>query len=234
LRIDTDEAPIIEDTQRMALVVVDMQNDFCSEGGWADKAGFDVTRGGKAIPGIERTIAWAREYAIRVIWIGWANRQDLRNLGSSTLHQYKKTADMTGIGESVGDYCALLAGTWGTEFIDKLEKLRKEDDIVVDKFRDNGFYGTQLDQILRAQGLSTLFFTGINTDQCVATTMEEASIRDYNVVLLEDATATSNPDFCKEAILLNTRQCWGFVSDTERLQHAVPTQRAQRDAKAKD
>lgn len=227
LRVETDETSIIEDTNRMALVIVDMQNDFCSEGGWADTAGFDISRGRQAIPGIQRTLAWARKHSLLVIWIRWANRHDLRNLGAPTLYQYKKTVDMIGIGESLGDYEALLAGTWGTDVVAPLERLRNEDDVVVDKVRDNGFYGTHLDQILRTQGLSTLLFTGINTDQCVATTMEEASFRDYNVVMIEDATATSNPDFCKEAVLLNTRQCWGFVTDTERLQNARPTQRAQ-------
>lgn len=225
LRIDSDDMPIIEDTRRMALIIVDMQNDFCSKGGWADQAGFDTTQGRKVIPGIERTLAWARQHNLWVIWIVWASRHDLHNLGAPTLYQYKKTIKMKGIGESLGDYQALLAGTWGTEVVEPLKYLQEENDVVVEKVRDNGFYGTHLNQILRAQGFSTLLFTGVNTDQCVATTMQEANFRDYNVVLIEDATGTSNPDFCKETVLLNTRQCWGFTTDTRRLQEAKPTQR---------
>lgn len=221
LRIDSDDMPIIEDTRRMALIIVDMQNDFCSEGGWAEQAGFDTAQGRQVM----RAIAWARQHNLWVIWLVWASRPDLHNLSAPTLYQYKKSIKMKGIGESLGDYPALLAGTWGTEVVEPLKRLQNESDVIVEKVRDNGFYGTHLDQILRAQGLSTLFFTGINTDQCVATTMEEAHFHDYNVVLIEDATGTSNPDFCKETVLLNTRQCWGFTTDTKRLQKSKPTQR---------
>ena len=225
LRIESDDKAIVEDTRRMALIIVDMQNDFCSEGGWADHAGFDTAKGRQVIPGVERALGWARQHKVRVIWLVWASRHDLHNLGASTLYQYKKTLEMKGIGESLGDYPALLTGTWGTQVVDPLKRLQEESDIVVEKVRDNGFCGTHLNQILRAQGLNTLLFAGINTDQCVATTVEDASFRDYNVLLIEDATGTSNPDFCKEATLINTRQCWGFTTDTERLQQANPTQR---------
>lgn len=225
LKIHTDEVPIIEDTRRMALVIVDMQNDFCSDGGWADKAGFDTERCRSAIPGIKRAIEWARKHELWVIWIGWANREDLRNLGAPTLYQYKKSLKMKGIGEPLGDYRALLSDTWGTEVVNDLQPLQQQDDVVVDKVRTSGFYGTHLDQILRTQGFTTLLFAGVNTDQCVTTTMEDACFRDYNVLLIEDATATSSPDFCKQAVLHNTRMCWGFVTNTESLKQAGQTER---------
>lgn len=225
LRIESDDMPIVEDTQRMALIIVDMQNDFCSAGGWADQAGFDTAPSRQVIPGIVRAIAWARQHGLQVVWAVWASRHDLHSLSAPTLYQYKKTLEMRGIGESLGDSQALLSGTWGTQVVEPLKDLQEEGDVVVEKNRDNAFYGTQLDQILRAQGLSTLLFAGVNTDQCVATTMEDASFRDYNVLLIEDATGTSNPDFCKEAVLINTRQCWGFTTDTRRLQASKPTQR---------
>lgn len=227
LKISTDETPIVEDTNRMALVVVDMQNDFCSEEGWAKQAGFDCGRCRHAVPGIKRAIEWARKHNLWVIWIGWANREDLRNLGAPTLYQYKKNIGMKGIGETIGSHKALVAKTWGTELFHELHGLQDENDVIVDKVRTSGFYGTHLDQILRAQGLSTLLFTGVNTDQCVTSTMEEACFRDYNVVLIEDATATSSPDFCKEAVLHNTRLCWGFVTNTKALQAAQPVSRPQ-------
>lgn len=226
LKIHTDEVPIIEDTRRMALVIIDMQNDFCSEGGWADQAGFDTARCRSAIPGIKRAVEWARENNLWVIWIGWANREDLRNLGAPTLYQYKKSLNMKGIGEPLGEYKALLTDTWGTQVVKELEALQQADDVVVDKVRTSGFYGTHLDQILRTQGFTTLLFAGVNTDQCVTTTMQDACFRDYNVVLIEDATATSSPDFCKQAVLHNTRMCWGFVSDTQSLQKAKRTERS--------
>ena len=235
LKIHTDEVPVIEDTRRMVLVIVDMQNDFCSNGGWADHAGFETQRCRSAIPGVKRAIKWAREHGLWVIWIGWANREDLRNLGAPTLYQYKKSLSMKGIGEPLGkgknSYKALVNGTWGTQVVDELKDLQRESDVVVDKVRTSGFYGTHLDQILRTQGFTTLLFAGVNTDQCVSTTMEEACFRDYNVFLIEDATATSSPDFCKQAVLHNTRLCWGFVTSTESLDSARETQRRNSSSK---
>ena len=86
----------------------------------------------------------------------------------------------------------------------------------------SGFYGTHLDQVLRTQGINTIFFTGVNVDQCVTTTMEDAYFRDYNAILLEDASSTSSPEYCKKAVVFNAKNCWGFVTDTERLADAAP------------
>ncbi|RUO30690.1 isochorismatase [Aliidiomarina sedimenti] len=232
LKIGTAEIPVVEDTRRMALLIVDMQNDFCSTGGWADQAGFATERCRSAIPGIQRALEWARKHDLWVVWIGWANREDLRNLGAPTLYQYKKSVAMQGIGESLGSHKALISATWGTEVVEELADLQQDNDVVVDKVRTSGFYGTHLEQILRTQGLNTLLFAGVNTDQCVTTTMEDACFRDYNVLLIEDATATSSPDFCKQAVLHNTRLCWGFVTDTKALFSARETTRMQPEPEA--
>lgn len=227
LQIETDEMPVVEDTSRMALVVVDMQNDFCSTGGWADHAGFHTARCRSAIPGIKRALQWARKHDVWVIWVGWANREDLHNLGAPTLYQYKKSLQMQGIGEPLNNaedsYKALLIDTWGTQVVAELSDLQQASDVIVDKVRTSSFYGTHLDQILRIQGLKTLLFAGVNTDQCVSATMQDACFRDYNVLLIEDATATSNPDYCKQAVLYNTRLCWGFVTSTNALASATHT-----------
>lgn len=62
-------------------------------------------------------------------------------------------------------------------------------------------------QVLRTQGIATLFFAGVNVDQCVMTPMEDAYSHDYNAVLLADATATSSPQCCKDAMVFGTRNC---------------------------
>ncbi len=68
--------------------------------------------------------------------------------------------------------------------------------------------------------INTLFFTGVNTDQCVTTTMEDAYFHDYNALLLSDTTSTSSPDYCKDAVVFNAKNCWGFVADTSRFANA--------------
>lgn len=97
-----------------------------------------------------------------------------------------------------------------------------EDDIHVEKVRMSGFYGTHLEQVLRTQGIQTLFLAGVNIDQCVATTMEDAYFRDYNPILLRDAAATSSPDFCKEATVFNVELCWGFSMSVDSFEDPEP------------
>ena len=109
--------------------------------------------------------------------------------------------------------------------VDELKPLIREEDVRIEKVRMNGFIGTHLDQVLRTQGISTLYFTGVNIDQCVSTTMEEAYFRDYNCVLLEDGCATSSPEYCKQAVVFNAKQCWGFSTTTGKFAAARPVGR---------
>jgi ureidoacrylate peracid hydrolase len=157
-----------------------------------------------------------------IIWVYWHNRPDLRNLGAPTLHSFKHNPSQKGIGEELENGLVLVQGEWGAQMVDELRELMQEDDIHIEKVRMSGFYGTHLDQVMRTQGISTLFLSGVNIDQCVTTTMEDAYFRDYNSVLLSDATATSSPDYCKDAVIFNTKQCWGFVMTTEQFANGQP------------
>ena len=224
-RFDAELMPFVDSLDRGALVVIDMQNDFCMPGGWTDASGLDYRRCREAIPGVRRAVEAAHGYGMWVVWVYWSNRPDLRNLGAPTLYSFKHTPDQKGIGEPLGPGRVLTAGTWNAEMVDELKPLIRDEDVRIEKVRMNGFIGTHLDQVLRTQGISTLFFTGVNVDQCVSTTMEEAYFRDYNCVLLEDGCATSSPDFCKQAVVFNTKQCWGFSTTTEKFAAARPVGR---------
>ena len=87
----------------------------------------------------------------------------------------------------------LIKKSWSVQLIDGLEAIREEGDIWVDKYRASGFFGTELEQLLSVQGLQTLFFAGVNTDQCVMGTLQDASALGYDCVLLTDCTATTSP-----------------------------------------
>lgn len=222
-RIEAELSPVVVDVKRSALVVIDMQNDFCSPGGWTDSSGLNYKGCRESIPGIQRAIGTARERGMWVIWVYWHNRPDLRNLGAPTLHAFKHKPSQTGIGEEIpGKGRVLTEGSWNAQIIDELRPLMREEDVRIEKVRLSGFWGTHLDQVLRTQGINTLFFTGVNVDQCVSTTLQDAHFRDYNCILLEDASSTSSPDFCKKDVVFNTKQCWGFVTDTERFGSAQP------------
>ncbi|MDB5621460.1 MAG: nicotinamidase-like amidase [Devosia sp.] len=214
-RFDAELKPFVDDLTRGALVVIDMQNDFCAPGGWTDQSGQDHTRCRTAIPGVQRALEAARRHGMWVIWVYWHNRPDLRNLGAPTLYAFKHEPDQRGIGEDLARGPVLTSGAWGAEIVDELKPLMREEDVHIEKVRMSGFYGTHLDQVLRTQGITTLYLAGVNIDQCVTTTMEDACFRDYNAVLLEDACATSSPDYCRQAVVYNAKNCWGFVMDTQ-------------------
>lgn len=222
LRFEAELKPFVDNLDRCALTIIDMQNDFCAPGGWTDASGLDYQGCRRAIPGIQRAIDVARGYDMWVIWIYWHNRPDLRNLGAPTLYSFKHDPKQAGIGEELERGKVLTEGSWGAEIVDDLKPYMRDDDIRVEKVRMSGFYGTHLDQVLRTQGINTIFFTGVNIDQCVTTTMEDAYFRDYNAILLEDATATSSPDYCKDAVVFNAKNCWGFVTNTEHFANARP------------
>lgn len=227
---DAELLPFVDSLDRGALLVIDMQNDFCAPGGWTDASGLDYRACRAAIPGAQRAVEAAHAHGMWVVWVYWSNRPDLRNLGAPTLYAFKHRPDQTGIGEPLGGGRVLTAGSWNAEMVDELKPLMRPDDVRIEKVRMNGFVGTHLDQVLRTQGIGTLYFAGVNIDQCVATTMEEACFRDYACVLLEDACATSSPDYCKQSVVFNAKQCWGFSTTTERFAAPRPVPPAARGA----
>ena len=141
-------------------------------------SGLDYGRCRAAIPGARRAVEAAHAHGMWVVWVYWSNRPDLRNLGAPTLYAFKHRPDQKGIGEQLEKGRVLTEGTWNAAMVDELLPLMREEDVHVEKVRMNGFVGTHLDQVLRTQGVGTLYFAGVNIDQCVASTMEEACFRD--------------------------------------------------------
>jgi ureidoacrylate peracid hydrolase len=105
--------------------------------------------------------------------------------------------------------------------VDELAPL--PDDIRVDKYRMSGFWDTPLDSILRNLGVSTLLFAGVNVDQCVLCTLQDANFLGYDCLLVEDCAATTSPPFCTEATMYNVRQCFGFTLHSTDLAKALRT-----------
>ena len=203
-----------------ALVVIDMQNDFCAAGGWVAEGGGDHTAGRRAIVPIQRTLARARDLGVRVVWLNWGNRPDLANVGPSSLHSFDPFGKGTGLGSALasGRGRVLTAGDWTSAIVDELRV--EPGDIAVSKYRVSGFWGTELDPILRNLGVRTLFFTGVNTDQCVDLTLRDAYCLDYDCVLVADGTATTSPQFAYDATLWNVEHSWGFVTTSTDIDRA--------------
>jgi nicotinamidase-related amidase len=216
------------DLARTAMVVIDMQNDFCSPGGWLSHIGVDVTPARKPVAPLNRLLPVLRANGVPIVWVNWGNRPDRLNLSPSVLHVYNPDGEGTGIGEPLpGSGSRVLEkGSWGAAIVAELHA--EETDIYVDKYRMSGFWDTPLDSILRNLGVDTLLFGGVNLDQCVFATLMDAVSLGYDAILLEDCCATTSPAFCVDATLYNVKQCFGFVTDSEALLAgaAKPAERA--------
>lgn len=208
------------DLTRTALIVVDMQNDFCHPDGWLGSIGVDVSGPRAAIGPCLTVIETSRQAGVPVVWLNWGNRVDLANLPANVTHVYDPDGTGGGIGDRAGKSEAVLTrDSWGAAVVDELAI--DPTDISVDKYRMSGFFDTELDSVLRVQGIDTLLFAGVNADQCVYATLTDAACLGYNVVLVEGASTTSSPQYCLDGAVYNTRQCFGFTATAEDLAAAV-------------
>lgn len=211
------------DLERTGIVVIDMQNDFCHADGWLSHIGVDVAPARKPIDRLRRLLPELRAQGVPVIWLNWGNRADRMNLPPSVLHVYDPDARSVGIGKPLPKNGAhvLEQGSWAAAVVDELPA--EDGDIAIAKYRMSGFQDTELDSILRNLNLTTLLFAGVNADQCVMCTLQDASFLGYDAILLEDCSATTSPGYCLDATLYNVRQCFGFVSSAAQILTALET-----------
>ena len=209
------------DLRRTAMIVIDMQNDFCAAGGWVDHIGGDYRPDRKPIKPLQKLLPALRKARVPVIWVNWGNRPDLANMPPNQIHLYKRGGQGIGLGEPLpgsGSH-VLEKDSWAAAVVDELKQ--EPDDIKVDKHRISGFWDTPLDSILRNLGIRTVLFAGVNTDQCVLHSLTDANFLGYGCLLVEDCCATSSPAYCTEATLFNVEQCFGFVTDSRRILKAL-------------
>lgn len=212
LPLRAEPQSIVIDLARTAMIVIDMQNDFCSPKGWLAHIGVDVTPARRPIAPLNRLLPSLRRSGVPVIWVNWGNRPDRLNLSPSLLHVYKPSGVGIGLGDKLpGSRAPVLEkGSWAAAIVEGLKT--KPKDIHVAKYRMSGFWDTELDSILRNLGVTTLLFSGVNADQCVLCTLQDANFLGYDCVLVSDCTATTSPAYCWDATLYNVKQCFGFVA----------------------
>jgi len=221
LSIPAEPQQIAFDLQHTAILVVDMQNDFCSKNGWLDYIGADYRALQQPIDPLNRALPVLREAGVPVVWLNWGNRPDRMNLSPSVLHVYNMTGEGIGIGEPLPNNQSRLLekGSWGAAIVSALQT--EPSDIYVDKYRMSGFWDTPLDSILRNLHIHTILFAGVNLDQCVMATLQDAVNAGYDSILLEDCCATNSPAYCTDATLYNIKQCYGFVSTSTAVLEAL-------------
>ncbi len=217
LRLDARPIGLELDLGRTALIVVDMQNAFCTPGGLTDRGGFDLGPVRAPIAPLNALLPALRQQDVPVIWLNWGHRPDLLNVPPMAVHAFDRDSKGSGLGTALpGDRGQiLLKDSWSAAVVDDLETNPR--DIHVDKYRISGFWDTPLDSILRNLDVRTLLFAGVNLDVCVYHTLADAHFLGYDCILLEDCCATTAPQFCTDATLHNIIKCFGFLARSSDL-----------------
>ena len=207
------------DPRHSALLVIDMQRDFCLPGGAFDQLGIDISMYPPMIPRLEHLIEGARAADVPVIHI---QMTVLPNRASESPAQIRFNLRLH-LASGVPEPLAYAAdGSSGHEIIPELAP--QEGDLVVKKYRSSGFWGTNLDLLLGSNGIKSVVVTGCTTEGCVESTARDALFNDYYVVVAEDCVASDDRQQHDASMLLMRHRfdiassdeilaVWGAVAD---------------------
>ncbi|MBV8084199.1 MAG: cysteine hydrolase [Chloroflexi bacterium] len=193
---------MVGDPKKAALLIVDMQNDFCHSEGALAKRGSNVAMIQQMAPRLRELLRQSREAGLRVIHI--------------RTHHSPWTNSKPWTHRKNGDSRRCFPGSWGADWYEGFEPVLGEEwtpdshEYVVTKHRYSGFLDTDLDLILRSHGIESLIMTGEATNVCVESTARDGYMNDYFIVFVDDCTATGSEEE-HQATLTNMRKHFGLV-----------------------
>jgi ureidoacrylate peracid hydrolase len=198
------------DPRHCAILIVDVQNDFCAEGGAMHREGRDVSAVQQMVPRLARLIAAARAAGVKCVWI--------RNVYNTGPNWYLSEVWLEHAQRRRrGAYVSIPVcepNAWSGDFY---EIRPLSDEVIVTKHRYGAFEGSDLDLVLRSQKIRTVVMTGVATNVCVETTARQAFLRDYYVVFTNDCTATYSK-IDHDATLRNIDAYFGQVASAEEIE----------------
>ncbi|KAJ2890593.1 hypothetical protein MKZ38_001648 [Zalerion maritima] len=239
IRLKTAKRHVTIDPQKSALVVIDLQNYFLSPSLGRPKTSKGMNVVEKLV---EEVIPACREAGIPIVWLGWGlTDQDIHEMPPAIVNGFAtdtnfvdpESPGFAGLGADLGAVEVevtnpagtgpvreagriLMRGEWNTKFDPALQNTHSPQDHSVARNRLSGFAGgSKLEEVLEENSIKTLLFSGINTDQCVAATLQDAFNKGYDCLMLSDACATTSPDYAAKCIEYNCREIWGFVLTCE-------------------
>ncbi|KIX03832.1 uncharacterized protein Z518_07385 [Rhinocladiella mackenziei CBS 650.93] len=204
-----------------ALVIIDMQRDFCEIGGYFDCQGYDVAPARAIISIIQTLLSAARQASIPIYFTREGHRPDLSTLSSRERFRSRNNPRRLGIGDTGPLGRFLVRGEPGHDIIPELKPLPTE--LIIDKPGRGAFAHTDFEHLLRLRGMKNLILAGVTTDVCVSSTMREANDRGFDCLILEDATAAATPDlhhFALESVKMEGG-IFGAVTKSSKLVEAL-------------
>jgi biuret amidohydrolase len=186
------------DRAQTALIVIDMQRDFCSPGGYAHRSGIDIERMQAVVSTVRQLLQAARAAGLLVVHTREGHLPDLSDCSPAKLRRSAVAgAPIGGIGP-MGRL--LVRGEYGHDFVDALQP--EPGEVVIDKPGYGAFHGTKLGDVLSARAVQQLILCGVTTEVCVHSTLREAVDRGYQCITVSDATAASQPEHQTPALAM--------------------------------